>query len=51
MIFVSGGSFRQEPAWKILATVVGDAVAGWQDIPGRTHTEVIAAFDRALEQT
>jgi hypothetical protein len=25
------------------------AVAGWNDAPGRTHAEVLAAFDRAIE--
>jgi hypothetical protein len=31
------------------ATVGGEPLSQWNDAPGRTHAEVMAAFDRAIE--
>lgn len=48
----SGGSWEERFA---LARVVGrtgylttDEIARWNDVDGRTHAEVMAAFDRAI---
>lgn len=32
-----------------LRAVIGHSIAWWQDQPGRTQAEVLAAFDRAIE--
>jgi len=34
----------------LIATIVGESeVSSWNDAPERTHEEVLAAFDRAIE--
>lgn len=36
-------------AWSILQEIVGDqSIPTWNDAPGRTHTEILAAFDLAI---
>lgn len=36
--------------YEVLAAVVGhDQVGNWNDAPERTHADVMAAFDRAIE--
>ena len=40
-------------AWKVLDDVCPDQellAMGWQDEPGRTQSEVLAMFDRAIER-
>ena len=43
-----------EAVWKgarrILAGIVGGPVAHWNDTPGRTRTEVVAAIRRAAQE-
>lgn len=35
-------------ATSIFREVVGSSLEDWNDAPGRTHAEVLAAFDRAI---
>jgi hypothetical protein len=37
-------------AHSIFSTVIGDpSIQSWNDTPGRTHAEVLAAFDKAIQ--
>jgi hypothetical protein len=50
-ILRSGRGFPA-PTWAaadILQSVVGGLIFDWNDAPDRTHAEVLAAFDRAIE--
>lgn len=48
-----------EPAWKdtdgfsaaymVLRNTLTETIPGWNDAPTRTHAEVLAAFDKAIE--
>jgi len=42
---------REWLAQVALNAVAGGCFIGWQDGAGRTHGEVLAAFDRAIEAT
>jgi hypothetical protein len=33
---------------RFLKEIVGPSIGGWNDAPGRTHAEVLDAFDRAI---
>ena len=41
------GEGRQEI--NLVERVIGSPIIGWNDTPGRTQAEVVAAFDRAIE--
>lgn len=48
----TGGALdtNDEPFW-ILRRQVGTALSRWNDTPGRTKAEVLAAFDKAIAAT
>ena len=51
----AGGDVYGDAAREVLLQAIGleaakgDSVINWNDDPGRTHAEVLAAFDRAIE--
>lgn len=46
---VGGYEQSEHPEIEYLAKVVGEHVPNYNDHPDRTHAEVIAAFDKAIE--
>lgn len=46
---VALGTLEYDPAYRILNSVAPPYFSVWNDAPERTHADVMAAFDRAID--